>query len=279
MGGGIRDRAGRVVRGLGIGEPERQGSRGGDGDRQRGRAQASLLLCTASPSATTHLPPPHTPLRLAGRPFNGFQGDVWALGVCLFMFVFGRPPFSGATSHQVSALWSRSQWCGAATPSCSHFDAAASFLLITGTNGLPPPLPPPQVYEAIQSQQLTFPTAIEISAEVRVASASSCCPLPYIALPPPASASRLPHLLDSKPVSGEGSHQPTILYPPPLILNPADAPATTGSCHLYLSRRFPYSTPKRIFIVYYITFLALKPPSSPSPPPCAAPAPPLPPAG
>lgn len=37
----------------------------------------------------------------AGKQFNGFPGDIWALGVCLFMFVFGKPPFTGATTYQI----------------------------------------------------------------------------------------------------------------------------------------------------------------------------------
>lgn len=37
----------------------------------------------------------------AGKPFNGFPGDMWALGVCLWMFVCGAPPFRGSTAFQV----------------------------------------------------------------------------------------------------------------------------------------------------------------------------------
>ncbi len=39
--------------------------------------------------------------RFAGKQFNGFPGDIWALGICLFMFVFGKPPFVGATTFQI----------------------------------------------------------------------------------------------------------------------------------------------------------------------------------
>uniref|UniRef100_A0A7R9V3Y9 Protein kinase domain-containing protein n=1 Tax=Chlamydomonas euryale TaxID=1486919 RepID=A0A7R9V3Y9_9CHLO len=36
-----------------------------------------------------------------GKPYNGFCGDMWALGVCLYMFVFGCTPFAGQKSFQV----------------------------------------------------------------------------------------------------------------------------------------------------------------------------------
>lgn len=58
----------------------------------------------------------------AGKPFNGFPGDMWALGVCLWMFVYGAPPFRGSTAFQVgcmrlapvlptdhTCMWARSQ--------------------------------------------------------------------------------------------------------------------------------------------------------------------------
>ncbi|GAX77682.1 hypothetical protein CEUSTIGMA_g5125.t1 [Chlamydomonas eustigma] len=63
----------------------------------------SAVLCENNPLITCPLGTPAfmAPEMCTGKPFNGFQGDVWALGVCLYMFMYGVPPFKGNTSHQV----------------------------------------------------------------------------------------------------------------------------------------------------------------------------------
>ena len=60
---------------------------------------------------------------LAGKPFSGFAGDVWALGICLYMFVYGKPPFGGSTTFQI--------------------------------------------YEAIQTEALAFPSDIKVSSQLQ----------------------------------------------------------------------------------------------------------------
>ncbi|KAG2491374.1 hypothetical protein HYH03_010371 [Edaphochlamys debaryana] len=51
--------------------------------------------------ATAGTPMFMAPEMCQGKQFNGFPGDIWALGICLFMFVFGKPPFLGATTYQI----------------------------------------------------------------------------------------------------------------------------------------------------------------------------------
>ncbi|KAG2438161.1 hypothetical protein HXX76_005769 [Chlamydomonas incerta] len=51
--------------------------------------------------ATAGTPTFMAPEMCQGKQFNGFPGDIWALGICLFMFVFGKPPFVGATTYQI----------------------------------------------------------------------------------------------------------------------------------------------------------------------------------
>lgn len=33
------------------------------------------------------------PEQIQGNPYNGFKADLWALGVCLYEFVFGEVPY------------------------------------------------------------------------------------------------------------------------------------------------------------------------------------------
>ncbi|KAG1658455.1 hypothetical protein FOA52_005619 [Chlamydomonas sp. UWO 241] len=63
----------------------------------------SARLCAVGDKLATPTGTPAfmAPEQCTGRPFDGFAGDMWALGVCLYMFVFGTPPFSGHTSYQV----------------------------------------------------------------------------------------------------------------------------------------------------------------------------------
>ncbi|EFJ49188.1 hypothetical protein VOLCADRAFT_43050, partial [Volvox carteri f. nagariensis] len=51
--------------------------------------------------ATAGTPSFMAPEMCQGKQFNGFPGDIWALGICLFMFVFGKPPFTGTTTYQI----------------------------------------------------------------------------------------------------------------------------------------------------------------------------------
>ncbi|GIL76111.1 hypothetical protein Vretifemale_5833 [Volvox reticuliferus] len=51
--------------------------------------------------ATAGTPSFMAPEMCQGKQFNGFPGDIWALGICLFMFVFGKPPFTGNTTYQI----------------------------------------------------------------------------------------------------------------------------------------------------------------------------------
>ncbi|GIL44787.1 hypothetical protein Vafri_2287 [Volvox africanus] len=51
--------------------------------------------------ATAGTPSFMAPEMCQGKQFNGFPGDIWALGICLFMFVFGKPPFIGNTTYQI----------------------------------------------------------------------------------------------------------------------------------------------------------------------------------
>ncbi|KAG2450773.1 hypothetical protein HYH02_004610 [Chlamydomonas schloesseri] len=51
--------------------------------------------------ATAGTPTFMAPEMCQGKQFNGFPGDIWALGICLYMFVFGKPPFVGATTYQI----------------------------------------------------------------------------------------------------------------------------------------------------------------------------------
>ncbi|GFR48549.1 hypothetical protein Agub_g10448 [Astrephomene gubernaculifera] len=51
--------------------------------------------------ATAGTPSFMAPEMCQGKQFNGFPGDIWALGICLYMFVFGRPPFTGNTTYQI----------------------------------------------------------------------------------------------------------------------------------------------------------------------------------
>lgn len=62
------------------------------------RSAMQAQLCSAH---TWHVCCPDCGLAPAGKQFNGFPGDIWALGICLFMFVFGKPPFVGATTYQI----------------------------------------------------------------------------------------------------------------------------------------------------------------------------------
>lgn len=70
------------------------------------KAQISLLSPTPphAPTLWKHVPPPHTcgsepnqttkknSLQRQGT-YNAFAADVWAAGVCLWVFRFGTPPF------------------------------------------------------------------------------------------------------------------------------------------------------------------------------------------
>lgn len=56
---------------------------------------ASCLLLLKPPLLLTLLPPPLTAAAATTA------GDVWALGVCLYLFIFGCTPFSGQSSYQV----------------------------------------------------------------------------------------------------------------------------------------------------------------------------------
>ncbi|KXZ50915.1 hypothetical protein GPECTOR_14g161 [Gonium pectorale] len=51
--------------------------------------------------ATAGTPSFMAPEMCQGKQFNGFPGDIWALGICLYMFVFGKPPFTGGTTYQI----------------------------------------------------------------------------------------------------------------------------------------------------------------------------------
>lgn len=55
----------------------------------------SLLLL---PVAAVTYHSPRAPLTAAAA---ATAGDVWALGVCLYLFIFGCTPFSGQSSYQV----------------------------------------------------------------------------------------------------------------------------------------------------------------------------------
>lgn len=53
----------------------------------------SARLCGADDRMlrTVGTPAFFTPEMCEGRPYSARQADVWALGVCLYIFVFGKP--------------------------------------------------------------------------------------------------------------------------------------------------------------------------------------------
>lgn len=63
----------------------------------------SARFCEKSDTifATAGTPIFMAPEMCQGKPFNGFPGDIWALGICLYMFIFGKPPFTGQGTYQV----------------------------------------------------------------------------------------------------------------------------------------------------------------------------------
>jgi hypothetical protein len=77
--------------------PHTQGRRDSHG---RGAARRSQALSCGLDGLTSCRPAARRPCR-AGKQFNGFPGDIWALGICLYMFVFGKPPFNGSTTYQI----------------------------------------------------------------------------------------------------------------------------------------------------------------------------------
>ncbi|PNH03600.1 Calcium/calmodulin-dependent protein kinase kinase 1, partial [Tetrabaena socialis] len=72
-------------------------------------AGGSTAASSQAPRCRPQLPPfagrqgaaALVPLADGGKQFKGFPGDIWALGVCLYMFIFGRPPFTGSTTYQI----------------------------------------------------------------------------------------------------------------------------------------------------------------------------------
>jgi [calcium/calmodulin-dependent protein kinase] kinase len=67
---------------------------------------------TSSQSKLTGTPAFTAPELVSGNAADPFAADVWALGACLFCFIYGRVPFQGGCVLDVFKVRRACAWVG-----------------------------------------------------------------------------------------------------------------------------------------------------------------------
>lgn len=154
-----------------LGTPAYLGALRWDGKGSRHQRQPLLIEFGAPTSSSRHRRLPRLPAApevCAGESYRGRQADMWALGVSLYLFIFGELPF------QVQRVCACMCVCGVVClggAGCSAGPACPLRCLPSPV--LPPNHPPAQgesvldLYDAIAGEEVPYPRGTPISMELQ----------------------------------------------------------------------------------------------------------------